>query len=57
MDQFRSDLVALLLPLPLILVLTGIGGYFLASKFLKPIQRWLGRRRRSRATDCMSACQ
>ena len=35
--QFRSDLIALLLPLPLILVLTGMGGYILASKFLKPI--------------------
>ncbi len=38
-QQFRSDLVALLLPLPLILVLTGIGGYFLASKFLEPIHQ------------------
>ncbi|MBL8294598.1 MAG: HAMP domain-containing protein [Bryobacterales bacterium] len=37
-SQFRSNFAALLLPLPLILILTGIGGYLLASRFLKPIQ-------------------
>jgi len=36
--QFRADLVALLLPLPGVLVIAGIGGYMLASKSLKPIQ-------------------
>lgn len=37
-DQFHSNLASLLLPLPLIIVVTGIGGYLLASKFLKPVQ-------------------
>lgn len=37
--QFRSNLISLLLPLPLILAVAGIGGYLLASKFLKPIQQ------------------
>jgi len=36
--QFQSSLVALLFPLPLILVIAGVGGYVLASRFLKPIQ-------------------
>lgn len=35
--QFRSNLMALLLPLPLILAITGLGGYLLAARFLKPI--------------------
>lgn len=37
--QFRADLAALLLPIPLILLIAGIGGYLLASRFLKPIQQ------------------
>ena len=36
--QFRSDLTALTLPLPLILLVTGIGGYLLAGRSLRPIQ-------------------
>lgn len=36
--QFRSDLVALVLPLPLVLFLAGLGGYRLASNALQPIQ-------------------
>lgn len=36
-SQFRSNLIALLLPLPLILAITGLGGYLLAARFLKPI--------------------
>jgi heavy metal sensor kinase len=38
-SQFRSNLVDLMLPVPLILVIAGIGGYLLASTFLKPIQQ------------------
>ena len=38
-SQFRSNLTDLLLPLPLILVIAGVGGYLLASRFLKPIQQ------------------
>jgi len=37
--QFRSALLALLAPLPVVLVLAGIGGYLLTSQALKPIQR------------------
>ena len=37
-QQFRSNLVGLLLPIPVILLIAAIGGYLLASKFLKPIQ-------------------
>lgn len=37
--QFRSDLTSLLLPLPIILFSAGVGGYFLASRFLRPIQK------------------
>ena len=37
-DHFRSDLLALLLPMPLILLIAGLGGYALASQSLKPIQ-------------------
>jgi heavy metal sensor kinase len=37
-NQFRADLIALILPLPLVLVLAGIGGYVLASRSLRPIQ-------------------
>jgi heavy metal sensor kinase len=37
--QFRSNLASLLLPLPLIVIIIGIGGYLLASKFLQPIQQ------------------
>jgi heavy metal sensor kinase len=37
-QQFRADLVALLLPAPLILVAAGFGGYLLASRYLRPIQ-------------------
>jgi heavy metal sensor kinase len=36
--QFRADLVALLLPVPVILLLAGCGGYLLASRALRPIQ-------------------
>ncbi|MCC6590441.1 MAG: HAMP domain-containing protein [Bryobacterales bacterium] len=36
--QFRSDLVSLVLPLPLVLFLAGLGGYRLASNALQPIQ-------------------
>jgi heavy metal sensor kinase len=35
--QFRSDLMALVLPLPVVLFLAGVGGYRLASKALAPI--------------------
>ncbi|HYI96251.1 MAG TPA: ATP-binding protein [Bryobacteraceae bacterium] len=38
-SQFRSNLWNLLLPLPLILAIAGVGGYLLASRFLKPIQQ------------------
>jgi heavy metal sensor kinase len=38
-SQFRSNLADLLLPLPLILIIAGVGGYLLASRFLKPIQQ------------------
>jgi heavy metal sensor kinase len=37
-SQFRSNLAGLLLPIPAILLIAGIGGYLLASRFLKPIQ-------------------
>jgi heavy metal sensor kinase len=36
--QFQADLMALVLPLPLVLVIAGIGGYVLASRSLQPIQ-------------------
>lgn len=35
--QFRSDLMALILPLPLVLFIAGVGGYRVASKALRPI--------------------
>jgi heavy metal sensor kinase len=35
--QFRSDLMALILPLPLVLFLAGVAGYRLASRALRPI--------------------
>src|SRR4029434_9265373 len=35
-SQFRSNLMALLLPLPFVLVAVGIGGYVLASRALRP---------------------
>jgi heavy metal sensor kinase len=38
-NQFHSSLTALLLPLPLILVIAGVGGYLLASRFLRPVQQ------------------
>ena len=38
-SQFRSNLVGLLLPAPIILLIAAIGGYLLASKFLQPIQQ------------------
>ena len=38
-SQFRSNLWNLLLPVPVILAIAGIGGYLLASRFLKPIQQ------------------
>jgi heavy metal sensor kinase len=37
-NQFRADLIALMLPLPLVLLIAGIGGYVLASRSLRPIQ-------------------
>jgi heavy metal sensor kinase len=37
--QFRSQLLNLLLPIPFILLLAASGGYFLVSRFLKPIQQ------------------
>lgn len=37
-EHFRADLIALLLPLPVILSIAGFGGYVLASRLLKPIQ-------------------
>jgi heavy metal sensor kinase len=37
--QFRSTLGNLLLPVPLILAIAAIGGYLLASKFLRPIEQ------------------
>jgi heavy metal sensor kinase len=36
--QYRSGLVALLLPLPIILLLAGVGGFLLASRLLKPVE-------------------
>ncbi len=36
--QFRSNLTALIFPLPLILLVTGLGGYLLAGRSLRPIQ-------------------
>lgn len=36
--QFRSNMTALMLPLPMILLVTGIGGYLLAGRSLRPIQ-------------------
>ncbi len=36
--HFRSGLIALLLPLPLVLALAGLGGFILTSKLLRPIQ-------------------
>lgn len=38
-NQFRADLIALILPLPLVLVVAGMGGYVLASRLLRPIQQ------------------
>ena len=35
---FRDQLLALLLPVPLVLALAGMGGYVLASRALRPIQ-------------------
>jgi heavy metal sensor kinase len=37
-NRFKTDLLALMLPLPLILVLAGVSGYALASRSLKPVQ-------------------
>lgn len=37
-DQFRADLIALLLPVPAVLIIAGIGGYYMASRALTPIQ-------------------
>jgi len=37
--QFEAGLLALILPLPLILAVAGVGGYLLASRALKPIER------------------
>jgi heavy metal sensor kinase len=37
--QFRSALLSLLLPLPVVLAVAGIGGYVLASRSLRPIQQ------------------
>lgn len=37
--QFRSDLAALMLPIPLVLLAAGAGGYFLAARALRPIQQ------------------
>jgi heavy metal sensor kinase len=37
-DQFRADLAALILPLPIVLIFAAIGGYVLASRSLRPIQ-------------------
>ena len=37
--QFKSDLIALLIPLPVVLAIAGFGGYRLASKALRPIQQ------------------
>ena len=37
-SRFKADLLALMLPLPLILVIAGVSGYALASRSLKPIQ-------------------
>jgi heavy metal sensor kinase len=38
-QQFRSHLLALILPAPAILLFAGLAGYFLASRALKPIQQ------------------
>lgn len=38
-EQFQADLLALLLPLPLVLGLAGLGGYLLARRALQPIQQ------------------
>ncbi len=38
-DHFQADLIALLLPLPLILAIAGVGGYALAARSLKPIEQ------------------
>jgi heavy metal sensor kinase len=38
-QQFRSNLVALILPTPLILIVAGIAGHFLASRALRPIHQ------------------
>ena len=37
-DRFKADLLALILPLPLILAVAAVSGYALASRSLKPIQ-------------------
>jgi heavy metal sensor kinase len=37
--QFRSDMLAFILPAPMILALAGMGGYVLASRALRPVQR------------------
>jgi heavy metal sensor kinase len=37
-QQFRADLTALLIPVPVILLMAGCGGYLLASRSLRPIQ-------------------
>ena len=38
-EQFQADLIALLLPIPAILVVAGFGGYALASRYMRPIQQ------------------
>lgn len=38
-SQFRSTLANLLLPIPLILVIAAVGGYLLASRFLRPVEQ------------------
>lgn len=38
-EQFQADFLALVLPLPLVLGLAGLGGYLLARRALQPIQQ------------------
>ncbi len=38
-EQFRSDLLALILPVPLILLIAAAGGFLFASRVLRPIQQ------------------
>lgn len=38
-EQFQADFIALILPLPLVLGLAGLGGYLLARRALQPIQQ------------------